>query len=64
MNQSFVLESRLQSEGASQKLILGKGIDIKLATQNMNTFAVHSAGDGNSVVLSFKDKKANLEFFG
>lgn len=64
LNQSFVLESRLQSEGASQKLILGKGIDIKLATQNMNTFAVHSAGDGNSVVLSFKEKKANLEFFG
>lgn len=64
LNQSFVLESKLQSEGASQKLIFGKGIEIKLAAQNMGTFAVHSASDGNSVVLSFKDKKAKLEFFG
>lgn len=64
LNQSFVLESKLQSEGASQKLIFGKGIELKLAAQNMGTFAVHSASDGNSVVLSFKDKKAKLEFFG
>ena len=64
LNQSFVLESKLQSDNASQKLIFGKGIEIKLANQNMNTFAVHSASDGNSIVLSFKDKKANLEFFG
>lgn len=64
LGQSFVLETKLQSENASQKLVFGKIVETKLANQDMNTFAVHTVTDGKSAVLTYENNAPSLNFYG